>query len=130
MKKNISIIVFSILLFCACKKELECCCVNVRADFNITILDSLAVVDTSYLKNHNHLYYFNSTDSFIYIGFYANLDSTKNDELVKTTRLLHLSTTDTDTIETEINGHCGRYVTKIWYNGILQPDSTSIFIVK
>ncbi|MEZ5054720.1 MAG: hypothetical protein R2807_08195 [Chitinophagales bacterium] len=130
MKTNIVLLVIFILIFIACKKEQECCCVYVQTDFNITILDSLGVVDTAYLNNNNQLHNFNQNDSLITFQFNANLDSTINDAIVKTTRLLHLSATDTDTLETEINGHCGRFISKIWYNGILQPEATAIFVVK
>lgn len=124
MKKYFILIAVSVILFYACKEQPKCCCTNFSLIVNINLKDSSKTLDTNYIKNNNDLYYYSFSDTLLHMQLQANIDSTENDRISNTINLLKISPIDTDTIITEINGTCGRTVTKAWYNGILINSKT------
>jgi hypothetical protein len=125
MKKYFIFIIICSSLFYACKKKPKCCCTNMSVSIYVRLIDSSQQnkIDTTYLKRNNTLYSFLQEDSISTFTIYANTDSVKIEEKKITTQYLHITSTDTDTILTEIQEVCGYQCTKVWYNGILKYDN-------
>lgn len=123
MKKYVFVLLLTGLLFSACKDNHKCCCTIIDIDIGIGLTDSSRsnTIDTNFLKRNNTIYSFTNYDSVFLFSINASLDSAKTGTIINTTSYLKISSTDTDTIVTEIDGTiCGFRCNKIWYNGVLK----------
>lgn len=119
MRKFSFLFIISITILVACKKKPKCCCTNFSTDYTIEIIDSSKSIDTNFIKNNNTLKYFQYSDSVVILNLFANIDSTEDDKKIVTNNIIKISPTETDTIQTEIYGICGRTITSIWYKNEL-----------
>jgi hypothetical protein len=123
MKKYVILLSLISLLFNACKEKPKCCCIILDVNIGIGLTDSSKSnkIDTNFLKRNNTIYNFTNYDSVFLFTINASLDSAKTGEIINTTSYLKISSTDTDTIVTEIDGTiCGFRCNKVWYNGVLK----------
>jgi hypothetical protein len=123
MKKYVILLSLISSIFNACKEKPKCCCIILDVNIGIGLTDSSRSnkIDTAFLKRNNTIYNFTNYDSVFLFTINASLDSAKTGEIINTTSYLKISSTDTDTIVTEIDGTiCGFRCNKIWYNGVLK----------